>query len=281
MCPSLYYQPCITLVFSQPELLVPDPLQMAMAISAVEERPHAEDVLVDIRLGQKDKLAAEVQFEGHKIKLLGASLPLPEEITQQIISATRWQGDFKEMLAAHRSQIVLSYAGKAKDGLSKMIALYKVAHALRHSALVGVVNELAWTAHPVLDTLESERIRSYYDAIPFLLWFGYLQVPLNDELYWLVSKGHGVFNLPELAFLVGAGDEPAVLMNHLFNVFYYLLKVDGNLRAGDTLEMSRGGAFFRVNEMPDLPGLAEGQINPEVTLFLEQIPPDQKADSDF
>ncbi len=45
--------------------------------------------------------------------------------------------------------------------------------------------------------------------------------------------------------------------------------------------MSRGGAFFRVNEMPDLPGLAERQVVPEATLFLEPILPDQKADTNY
>ena len=270
---TAYTQPCITLLFSEPELHLPSALQLAMDFSSVEGSPHPENIEVNVQLQQSDKLAAELVLLEHHIKILGAGMQLPKDVMARCLQAAHWQGNFKSMLASHKSQMVLSYSGPSKTPLEKMMMLYKTAYALRHESLIGIVNENAWTAHPVLDTLEPARIRSYRESIPFLLWFGYLKIPLTETLSFLATKGHGVFNMPELAFLIEAGEDSSAVLNTFFNVVYYMLGNHGAVKAGDTLEVSGANEYLRFNAMPDLPGLEQWRINPEATLMLERIQP--------
>lgn len=268
-----YTQPSITLLFSESELRFPSTLQLAIDFSSVEGSPHPENIEVSVQLHEADKLAAELTFLEHRIKILGASMQLPRDVMARCLQASHWQGNFKTMLVKHKSQMVLSYSGPSKTPLEKMMMLYKTAYALRHENLLGVVNENAWTAHPVLDTLEPARIRSYRDSIPFLLWFGYLKIPLTETLSWLITKGHGVFNMPELAYLLESGEDSSPVLNTFFNVFYHMLGSNGAVKAGDTLEVSGSEENLRFTAMPDLPGFEQWRILPETTLLLERIPP--------
>ena len=266
-------QPCLTLLYDQPVIDLPDPLGLALAISSVEGNPHAENIQLTVRLHVSDKLAATLDFEVHTIHILGAGMPLPKQFIERLKQTSHWQGRFTDALSAHQAQIVLSYAGDAKDALEKMLALYKTAHALRNEHLLAVVNEPAWTAHPVLDTLDPERIRSYREVLPFILWFGYIKLPLNPEVFFLITKGHNIFRLPELAWLCQPGVNLADVMNHFFNVFYYMQKVSGKVQPGDTLEIVESGTTLRFGELPDLDLFEPWQVEPQSTLLLEKIDP--------
>jgi hypothetical protein len=274
---AAFTQPCITLLYGDHKMHFPEELQLALDYASVEGSPHPENIQVDVQLLEADRMAAEMIFLEHKIKILGASLQLPKEVMRRCLQSSHWQRDFKKTLAGHQSQIVLSYSGPGKNPLEKMMMLYKVAYGLRHESLLGVVNEPAWTAHPILDTLKPARIRSYRDSIPFLLWFGYLKIPLTQELFWLVTKGHGVFNLPDLAFLMAQGEDLSAVMNTFFNVFYTMMGINGNVHVGDTLEVSASGEYLRFTELPDLPGFEEWRISPKSTLLLERIDPSERA----
>lgn len=266
-------QPCITLLYSDPNLYFPGELQMVLDFASVEGNLHPENIQVNVSLHETSRLAAEMVILDQKIKILGARLPLPDEVMTRCVHYCHWQGDFKRSMKGHKAQVVLTYSGPGKDPLEKMIMLYKTAYALRHESLLGIVNEPAWTAHPVLDTLEPERIRSYRESIPFLLWFGYLKVPLTPEHALLVSRGHDIFNLPDLAYLLDPGDDSSGILNTFFNVFYYMSGNKGAVKAGDTLEVSGSGEYLRFNEMPDLPMLTEKHIPVENVLFMERSEP--------
>ncbi len=267
---AAFTQPCITLLYRDAQLHFPDTLQMALDYAAVDGSPHPENLQVVTQVNEPDRLAADFIYLDHKIRILGASLPLPKEVMARCLQASHWQGDFRKQVQEHRTQVVLSYSGGSKNPTDKMVMLYKLAHALRHESLVGIVNEPAWTAHPILDTLQPERIRSYHESLPFLLWFGYLRVEITPELYFLVSRGHGVFNLPDLATLVEAGEDVGTVMHTFFNVFYYLAENKGGINPGDTLEMSGSGAYLRVSELPELPVFEQLRITRESTLLLEK-----------
>ncbi|MFH1446554.1 MAG: DUF4261 domain-containing protein, partial [Chloroflexota bacterium] len=173
-------------------------------------------------------------------------------------------------LKRHQSQIVLTYAGSSNP-LEKMIALYKTAHALQNEHLLGILNEPAWTSHPVKDTLDAQRIRSYRESIPFILWFGYIKIPQDQENFWLMTRGHHVFGLPDLASLCQPGVNPAEVMNNFFNVFYYLHQSGAQVSPGDTLEISNIATPMRFAELPQLPEFSDLKLELNQVLLLEKI----------
>ncbi len=263
-------QPCITLLYDLPTLTLPDAFELAGGIAAVEGSPHIENIQVDISVNQGDKLLAKLRFDDHTVRLIGGSLKIPEEIVQQAIDSTHWTEAVKTTLKRHQSQIVLTYAGSSNP-LEKMIALYKTAHALQNEHLLGIVNEPAWTSHPVKDTLDPQLIRSYRESIPFILWFGYIKIPLDQENFWLMTRGQHVFGLPDLVSLCQPGTNPAEVMNNFFNVFYYLYQSGAQVSLGDTLEIGSGAEPLRFAELPELPEFSDLKLKSKQVLLLEKI----------
>lgn len=270
-------RPCITLLFDQPTLNLPESLSLAMAIAAVEGEPHPENFSLDVKVNEEKRLAAEARWLDHRVRILGAGIPLPKEVLARCLAVSPWGSQLAVPFAQQRSQIVLTYSGAARSGLEKMLCLYKVAAGLQTPHLLGIVNEPAWNAHPVMDTLSSLRIRTYRENIPFQLWFGYPRIPLSGHLSFLVSKGHTFFGLPELAWLCDADEDPSEVQGIFMNLFLYLLDNKQRLAVGDTLQMENRSGNLRVAEMPEMELLTDWGVNKTSTLLLEE---DQMMEGD-
>ncbi|MBG0771867.1 MAG: DUF4261 domain-containing protein, partial [Anaerolineaceae bacterium] len=108
-----------------------------------------------------------------------------------------------------------------------------------------------WTAHPPADFLSPDRISSYRDELPFILWMGYVKFYLNPSQYWLVTKGHPIFDVPDLACLVTDPAEEEETINRLINIFYYLFENDVEVTAGDTLELTGAPGQLQFAEIEE------------------------------
>jgi hypothetical protein len=186
------------------------------------------------------------------------------------IHTSRWNPQIKAGLRLHRTTISVVYTGTHHDPVEKMIALYKLAHALQDENLLGIANENAWTAHPLADTLNPERILAYRETIPFALWMGTLKLFIDPEHYWLSTKGHHIFDVPDLAYFVQPGDQPDQIRNTFINIFYYLYEEDTEVAAGDTLIISSTGETMRFSEVTEFEDYLMG---PAGTLVVEKIAP--------
>lgn len=166
----------------------------------------------------------------------------------------------------HQSHLSLVYAGSHPDPVERMIALYQVAAGFQDEDLLGIINEQAWTAHPPADFLSRERIASYRQEIPFILWVGYVKFYLDPDRYWLATKGHHLFDVPDLAAMVESPELESGVIERLIAIFYYLYDHDVDVVAGDTLELESTGQQFRFAEVPEEFDLLMG---PSGTLIVE------------
>jgi hypothetical protein len=212
----------------------------------------------------------QVAFEQHNLQIAGLSVPLPRDLIDQTVMVSPWPAQTKAAMRQHQSFIQLTYTGTHPDPAEQMIALYSLAAAFESEDLLGIVNANAWTAHPPADFLSPERIAQYRLKIPFNLWFGYVRFYIDDQSYWLVTKGHHIFDVPDLAYFVLPGENPEGVINLLINVFYYLYEQDTVVAAGDTLEISGLGQTLHFSEVTELSDVLMG---PAGTLVLEKDAP--------
>lgn len=261
--------PGLHLIYASGQLPSPqaDTLKARLAHSTV-----ADHDAVTLKVAQQDsqKFLGEVAYEHHRLHIAGLSMPLPQDVIDRTVMVSPWQAQIKAAMRHHRSQISLVYAGSEPNPVEQMTALYTLAGALENEDLLGIVNINAWTAHPPADFLSPDSIAQYRQHIPFNLWFGYVRFYIDDYSYWLTTKGHHIFDVPDLAAFVGPGDDPNALVNLFINVFYYLYEQDVVVTAGDTLEISGSGQQLRFSEVTEFTDIL---IGPSGTLVIEKSDP--------
>ena len=224
---------------------------------------------IALRLSQADaqQFLGEVEFDQHHLQIAGMPYPLPQEVIDRTVMVSPWPAQTKAAMRHHHSQLRLDYLRGNPNPIEQMIALYRLASAVMSEDLLGIVNPNAWTAHPPADYLSPDQIAQYRQEIPFNLWFGYVRFYTDDQSYWLATKGHHIFDVPDLATFVQPTDDTNALINLFINVFYYLYEQDVFVTAGDTLEIRNSGEQLRFSEVTELSDLLMG---PSGTLVIEK-----------
>ena len=221
------------------------------AYSTAEPR---EGVSFQWTLQTPQRCLGSVSFDGHRCQVAGMALPLPHELIDRTVMISPWPGQVKAAMRHHRAHLSLAYEGGSHNPIEQMIALYTLASAFQTEDLLGIINPNAWTAHPPADFLSADQIERYRHEIPFPLWVGYVRFYVNEDAFWLVTKGHHIFDVPDLAYFVEKGEDPQAIIQLFINVFHYLYAEDVFVTAGDTLEVSGSGQvlhFVEVSELED------------------------------
>ena len=206
----------------------------------------------------------------HDIHVAGLGIPLPRELIDRTVMISPWQAQIKAAMRQHQSHISLVYNQGNPDPIEQMLALYSLACVFVNEDLLGIVNANAWTAHPPADFLNPPVISGFRDQIPFNLWVGYVRFFTDADSYWLVTKGHHIFDVPDLAYQVHPDEDPNEIIRLFINVFYYLYEQDVFVSAGDTLELSSSGQQLVFSEVYEL---EEVLMGPAGTLVLRQTNP--------
>ena len=265
----LSYAPTLHLIYSTPDFPLPDQLTLTRRLQASSKETPPKTVQVNWQIRNNERALGDIQFFGsHQVHLAGLANPLPPEVLDQTIHTSLWQPQIKASMRQHLSHLSLVYTGAESEPIEKMVALYQTAHAFENENLLGVVNPQAWTAHPPADFLSPKKIDSYRHQIPFILWMGYVKFFIDKQHYWLVSKGHHIFDVPDLAYFIQPGETSGDIINLFINIFYYIFEQDITVTAGDSLTIGEGGTRMRFSEVSEYPELLLG---PSGTLVIEKI----------
>lgn len=259
-------QPGLHLIYASDQLPTPGAEVLKARIPHLIVPDH-EAVTLEMVQQDSQKFLGKVSYEHHRLHIAGLAMPLPQDVIDRSVMVSPWQAQIKAAMRQHRSQVSLVYAGGDPDPIEKMMALYTLAGAFDNEDLLGIVNINAWTAHPPADFLMPDIIPQYRQQIPFNLWFGYVRFYVDDHTFWLATKGHHIFDVPDLAAFVGPGDDPNALVNLFVNIFYYLYEQDVVVTAGDTLEISGSGQLLRLSEVTEL---TDQLMGPSGTLVIEK-----------
>jgi hypothetical protein len=242
-------KPALHLIYASAELPIPSKTTLAARIPPIDDQDA-----VSIEWVQQDlqRCLGQVRLGEHILLIDGMAAPIPQEVSGQTIMVSPWGAQIKAAMRQNRAHLSLVYGGSHPDPIEQMIAIYRLACAFENEDLLGVVNINAWTAHPPADFLSPHRISQYRQEIPFNLWFGYVRFYLDDDSYWLTTKGHHIFDVPDLAYFVKPNHDEEAVINLFINVFYYLFEEDVVVVPGDTLEIRGSGQRLRFSEVTEL-----------------------------
>ncbi len=269
--PNAVFTPAIHLLFTSPTVSNPDEKVIADHIASLDEGIPPADVWASWHHRDAQQSLGEIRFGDHLIQVTGFAAPLPNAVINSTVNVAHWQPQIKAAMRQHRTHINLIYQGQHHDPIEKMIALYKTASAFANENLVGIANPQAWTAHPPADFLSAEKIASYRSNFPFMLWVGYIKFFIDKERYWLTTKGHHIFDVPDLAYFIKFKDNTDGITNLFANIFYYLYENDVVVTAGDTLEIGVQGQHMRFSKTPED---AEFLMGPSGTLVVKPVSPE-------
>lgn len=230
--------PYLHLIYTVPELPEFDQALMTKRLQAFPDITQNGEIRVERYGDETSANCGQISFNDHQIWVSGLPNPLPIEIVDRTVHTSRWQPQVKTAMRQHQSHISLVYTGTHHDPIEKMIALYQTAYALADENLVGILNPEAWVAHPPADFLLPEKINTYRQRFPFGLWIGYIKYYLDKDRFWLVTRGHHVFDVPDLAYFIQPGDSMDTIIRDFSNIFFYIYEEDVFVTAGDSFSIA-------------------------------------------
>lgn len=260
------FLPFIQLVFSSAAPAIPVVNQISTRLAEIDPAWSIDEINTGTDAPFPQIFTGQYQFGGHLIHAASNPNPIPSPIIDQTVLVSHWQPQIKAALRHHQSHLTMTYLEGSSDPIERMTALYAFAHALDHENLLGVVNPPAWTAHPKADFLTPESVRSFYEDIPFLLWIGFVKFFIDKESYWFVTKGHHLFDVPDLAYRMEPDDDIQSMMDTFINLFYFLYEQDTVVTAGDSAEIQGTGQTYKFLEVTEF---ADQLMGPAGTLVIE------------
>ena len=233
-----------------------DARRLARVVLSLEPQLQAYDIVgFEIAHHQSGKRVAMglASLGTEQVAIAMHEWPVPQDLAHFTVGSFSRARGTKASLARHRCYALCTYVGEARP-IERYVALYKVALGLLEQGAVGIANHQTWSAYPaeaVREVLAQpgawERLRTH--GSPAELLVGLVRVWVDGEL-WVVTRGHYLFRLPELATKARGYAEAQELRTVFNKTFSYLFKDGLTGQARQKLEgilPARGSAGLRFS----------------------------------
>jgi len=240
--------------------------QLENAISQIE--PLRKSLKIDIQVEEKDILHALLEFDDHKIKLVGFSAPVPSSTIEHTIPVSNWKQEDKLPLSNHKTHIICYYEGNNPKPTERLIALYKIAFAFSNYGLLGILDEDAWNCMPtwmIKEQMKPDMLQSCRENIPLGIWTGFVKLFKSKDDVWYCTKGYYRFGVKDLAYL-GKSSDAKSAYDMFGNLFEYMLG-SSPVKTGDTAQVSET-EYIRFREVYEYDDYLNSPLE---TLVLEKI----------
>jgi len=170
----------------------------------------AQAELMDVKLedapeNESSSVLGLAGWGKHVVKLVGFNMPIPQPVFDTCVRPAHFSEQLKEDARAHKSHVILYYAGFETDPLEQFVALTVMASALARFDGILLLNESARSAFPAEALLTEEPDGDPLDilrAMPIpLLFGGFVKIEIEDEPgVWMRTFGNSYLNLPDVSF---------------------------------------------------------------------------------
>ncbi len=259
-----------------------DPVAITQAM--VHYHPSMEGATCELSEGSdgEGKLFGLVGWHRHIIQLLGRNRPLPAEAVEWCVAPSHYSRELKDRARAHKSHVLLWYAGHETRPMEQFVALAAFVGVLERFGGLVVLNEAARTSLPAaplsVQVLQShqllrEDMLEILRALPLPnLYCGFVKFDLpGDSHVWMRTYGAHLLELPDLAAYTRGHHEGQRHMDMFDSILRYMLNTGRRIAIGDTMQIG-AEEFLRCRApSPDEPWLkSQGEM-----LVVEVIGADQ------
>ncbi len=229
----------------------------AVAEAVRNHHPSMAQAIVEVVPAAGESAASQVSGDGpppavlglvswgpHVVKLVGCDAPMPYGPVQSCVVPAMIPPDLKQEAIAHRSHVLLYYAGFEPDALERLVALAAVAAAISRFGGLVIVHEDARAAVPAFDLIpeEDEDILATLRKLPIpYLWGGFLKLDVGDPARpWVRSFANHRLGLPNLAYHLAEHAETSRIFKLFAGMLGYLRETGENFVPGDTIDLGNG-----------------------------------------
>lgn len=193
-------------------------------------------------LNEEGKVFGLAGWGEHVIKVVGFDLPMPKDAVELCVAPSHFAQPLKDRARAHKSHVLLWYAGREGSIVEQFVALAAFAGVLERLGAVVVLNESARTSFPVAalsgKDVEGDMIEQLRTLPLPALYCGFVKYDVpNDRRVWMRTYGAHVLGLPDFAAYTNGHHEGQRYFGMLDSIMRYMLSSGKLLAAGHTMQV--------------------------------------------
>jgi hypothetical protein len=214
-------------------------------------------------------------WKNHVVRMVGFDAPMPAESVEACVAPAHYPQELKARVRAHRSHVILYYAGYEASVLEQYVALATVAGALARLGALAVLNESARTSLPagVFDAdIEGDSVELLRHLDLTALYCGFVKYEVEGvQGVWMRTYGAHHFGQPDFASLAEGHHEGTKYFELFGNVLRYLIDSGAEMGAGHTMQVGED-EFLRLRAPLQAEYFLDG---PDAVLVAEVIGADE------
>lgn len=243
------------------------PLESSLA-TIQEDQAKIDCHLVDPDDGT---VFVQISFAQHVLHLVGIVGAAPNELISHAIDCAHWSKEEKAVLRAHSHHYFCQYMAGSDDISEQMLAINKVAVALKDAGVLGTVDPEAWNcapSHILHKMMISEPHQSLLQDPPLEVWAGFAKFFKGPNEVWFCSKAFHRWGVVDFAWLGehAQGMEAFELFRALFN---YVRDSNAVLQVGHTAQFG-DNLILRFAALTEYHEYLQGPLD---TLVIERLNP--------
>ncbi|MFH0133670.1 DUF4261 domain-containing protein [Variovorax sp. VaC1] len=214
-------------------------------------------------------------WKKHVVRMVGFDAPMPSESVEACVAPAHYPQELKARVRAHRSHVILYYAGYEASVLEQYVALATVAGAMARLGALAVLNESARTSLPA-GVFDAENEGDSIELLRHLdlpaLYCGFVKYEVEGvQGVWMRTYGAHHFGHPDFAALAEGHHEGRKYFDLFGNVLRYLIESGAEMGAGHTMQVGED-KFLRLRAPLETEYFLDG---PDAVLVAEMIGADE------
>jgi hypothetical protein len=206
----------------------------------------------------------------HVVRFVGFNTAMPPDVVEKCVQPAHFGQDLKAQARAHKSHLLLYYAGRETDPLKQYVALAATAGVLASQGAIVVLNESAHTAFPCSALAKNDGdMLELLESLPIpILYSGFVKFDVQGvQGTWMRTFGNHLLGLPDFALLAKGHHEGQMTFDMFCNLLSYLRSSGATFAPGHTTQVGED-AFLKIRSPKKEEYFLE---NPGTMLVLERI----------
>jgi hypothetical protein len=233
-----------------PTAAVLDPHQVAKAFRAYHRSMSRARCEIDPDLSKEGKVFGLVGWGNHVVRLVGFDVPMPPAAVEACVGPAHYPQKLKEVARAHKSHLLLYYAGYESAPLEQYVALAVTAGVLARLGAILVLNESARTSFPAEVLSNSDANGDIVDLLRTLplpiLYCGFVKYEIEGAGgVWMRTHGAPLLGLPDFAVHAAGHHEGQRYFDAFCNILTYLQRSGAQMAPGHTMQIGED-QYLRV-----------------------------------